>query len=127
MRPNSMVNTTPPTRQCKTPEYFLKGLKGNVSASCLPFVHGRCVSAAIWFEILGVVDPGKKNRFFSGNFKKNFDFYRQISEKIRFFRQFKKNFEFPGKNWPFTCTSGQTILYISLQTSPLSNILPVHN
>src|SRR6218665_3111782 len=37
----------------------------------------RATAASIWFEIWGVVDPGK-----------NFDFYRQISEKFQFLRQF---------------------------------------
>src|SRR6218665_3571630 len=37
-------------------------------------------AASIWFEIWKVVDPGPKN----------FDFYRQISEKCQFFRQFYK-------------------------------------
>src|SRR6218665_2281168 len=42
-------------------------------------------SGAIWFEIWGVVDPGQKN----------FDFYRQISEKFQFFQAiFQKNVEF---------------------------------
>jgi len=33
-------------------------------------------AASIWFEIWGVVDPGQKN----------FNFSRQISEKLRFFQ-----------------------------------------
>src|SRR6218665_3903011 len=47
-------------------------------------------AASIWFEISGVVDPGKKK----------FDFYRQIFEKFqfKFFRQFYKRMSsFAGK------------------------------
>src|SRR6218665_2915270 len=42
-------------------------------------------AASIWFEIWGVVDPGKK-----------IDFYREISEIFRFFQAIKK-FDFPSK------------------------------
>jgi len=60
-------------------------------------------AASIWFEILGVMDPGKNK----------FDFSRQISEKFQFFSgNFTKNFDFTGKNWPFTATSGQIILFL---------------
>src|SRR6218665_162086 len=42
-------------------------------------------AASIWFEIWGVVDPGEKN----------FDFYRQISEKFQYFQPLlQKNIEF---------------------------------
>src|SRR6218665_1515487 len=42
-------------------------------------------AASIWFEIWGVVDPDQKN----------FDFYRQISEKFQFFQAIlQKNIEF---------------------------------
>src|SRR6218665_2547443 len=61
------------------------------------------LAASIWFEIWGVVGPGKK-----------IDFSRQISEKNSFFSgNFTKQFRyFPGKNWPFTATSGQIILFL---------------
>src|SRR6218665_3135519 len=77
-------------------------------------------AASIWFEIWGVVDPGKKISIFrahlseisifSGNFTKflkNFDFLRQF-----------KKIDFPGKNCSFTATSGQIILFLfkSLRT-----------
>src|SRR6218665_2318680 len=39
---------------------------------------------------------------FQANFLKSFDF----------FRQFKKNFDFPGKNCSFTATPWQIILYL---------------
>ena len=42
------------------------------------YTHKQAV-ASIWFEIWGVVDPSKKNRF-----------SRQISENVDFFRQFHK-------------------------------------
>src|SRR6218665_171147 len=96
-----------------------------------------CAAAAsIWFEIWGVVDPGKKNRFFPGKFPRNFDFFRHFHEKFltfpgkflknfNFFRQFLKNFDFPGKNCSFTATSEQIILF--LFKSHHSNILPVHD
>src|SRR6218665_2593276 len=49
-----------------------------------------------------VVDPGKKNRFFQANFR-----------KFRFFRPFHtKTLIFSGKNWSFTATSGQIILFL---------------
>jgi len=41
---------------------------------------------------LGVVDPGQRN----------FDFPSKLST----------NFDFPGKNRPFTATSGQIILFL---------------
>src|SRR6218665_2920354 len=55
-------------------------------------------AASIWFEIWGSWIR-VKNRFFQANFRKisifvpaislnNFDFWRQISEKFRFFKQF---------------------------------------
>ena len=72
---------------------------------------------------LGVMDPGKKNSIFPGKFPKSFDFFRQfkkkfyfsrqISEKFQFFSGNLKNFfDFPGKNWPFTATGGQIILFL---------------
>jgi len=45
-------------------------------------------ATSIWFEIWGVLDPDQKN----------FDFYRQISEKFHFFKQFYKGISsFAGK------------------------------
>src|SRR6218665_2932205 len=82
-------------------------------------------AASIWFEIWGVVDPGKKIRFsrkvsmFLGNFTKNFlgqisekfrfltddftniaPFSKQISKEFQFFRQFHKKFRFSEKKSP---------------------------
>ena len=50
---------------------------------------------------------------FSGNFTQNFVFSRQIFERFRFFRQFKK-IDFPCKICLFTATSGQIILFLFL-------------
>src|SRR6218665_859177 len=58
-------------------------------------------AVSIWFEIWGVVDPGKKNfgfyrqisekfQFFQAILQKNIEFCRQISENFDFFRQQKK-------------------------------------
>ena len=68
------------------------------------------------------MEPGKKIDFSTEIFEKcrflqaislkNFDFSRQISPKFPFFRKFKTNFEFPSKNWPFTETSWQIILFL---------------
>jgi len=54
----------------------------------------------------------QKSSIFQGKFLKNFDFSRQIFEKFRFFGQFKKNFDFPGKHCSFTAISGQIILFL---------------
>ena len=61
-----------------------------------------CTSSVNLVWNLGVVDPSKKNSTFHANFRKNFDF----------FRQFYKNFDSPGKNWSFTATSRQIILFL---------------
>src|SRR6218665_3843776 len=64
-------------------------------------------AASIWFEIWGVVDQGQKNfdfyrqisekfQFFQAILQKNIEFCRQISENFDFFRQLKK-FDFPKK------------------------------
>jgi len=58
----------------------------------------------------------KKFRFFSGNFIQNFNFSWQISEKYRFFRQKLAIYSYFWANYS-----------ISLQKSPPSNILPVHD
>src|SRR6218665_3680089 len=55
-------------------------------------------AASIWFEICGVVDPGKKIDFFP--------------EKFRFFRQLHKEIDFLGKNWLFTASSGLFSLFL---------------
>src|SRR6218665_1114320 len=64
----------------------------------------------------------KKNRFLeanfrkcsisSGNFTKKFRFFEENFRKISFFRKFKKKLEYPGKNWPFTATSWQIIIFL---------------
>src|SRR6218665_34538 len=53
----------------------------------------------------------EKFRFFQAILQKNIEFSRQISENFDFVRQFKK-IDFPSKNWPFTATSGQIILLL---------------
>src|SRR6218665_1315670 len=77
-------------------------------------------AASIWFEIWGVVDPGRKNSISTGKFPKNSNFFRQFYKRISsfanfrnfdFFRQLKK-FDFKAKNCPFTATSGQIILFL---------------
>src|SRR6218665_3017348 len=63
-------------------------------------------SKGLWIRV-------QKILLFSGNFTKNFNFPRQISEKFRFSQAIsQKNFNFPGKNWPFTATSEQVILFL---------------
>jgi len=77
----------------------------------------------------------EKFRFSSGDFTKN-RFFRQIYEKFRFFQEMSKQKSiFPKKSekfrffgqfyWLFTAISGQ--YSISLQKSPLSNTLPIHD
>jgi len=69
------------------------------------------------------VDLGKKKSIFlgkfpnilifSGNFTQTIQFFLgKLSENFYLFRQFHKNFDFPGKNWSFTATSGQIILFL---------------
>src|SRR6218665_2588704 len=64
-------------------------------------------AASIWFEIWGVVDPGKKISISAGKFPTNFNFFRQFYKIISsfagkfpkiliFFRQLKQ-FDFPSK------------------------------
>src|SRR6218665_2015988 len=58
-------------------------------------------AASIRFEILGVVNPGKKNSIFPGKFPKNFDFFRQLHKKSifqenNFSGNLKFVFDFPG-------------------------------
>src|SRR6218665_999125 len=78
-------------------------------------------AALIWFEIWGVVDPGKKNSISTGKFPKNFNFFRQFYKRISSFAgKFPKILIFQAiekirfskqKNCPFTATSGQIILF----------------
>ena len=74
-------------------------------------------AVSIWFEIWGSWIRVKKINF-RGKFSKNFEFFlaisptkfnfsRQISEKFRFHK-----IDFPCKNWPFTATSRQIILFL---------------
>src|SRR6218665_1605340 len=76
-------------------------------------------AASIWFEIWGVVDPGKKIRF-SRQISRKFGFFQAISQKnsifsgkfsksFDFFTVFHKKFRFPDKNWSFKATSWQII------------------
>jgi len=56
---------------------------------CLEKMVFKCLlsAASIWFEIWGVVDPGKNKIVdFSGNFTQKFNFSRQLSEKFQFFQ-----------------------------------------
>jgi len=94
-------------------------------------------AASIWFEIWEDRGSGstkfrlffqanfREISIFSGNFTKNFDFSRQIFEKFRFFHAIFETFRFSRQKlliysyfWPDYS--------ISLQKSPISNILPVH-
>ena len=83
-------------------------------------------AASIWFEIWGLVDPGKKNRFLQVILHTKIDFSRQISEKFRFFGQFHKKIQFPRQKLAIYSYFWANYS-ISLQKSPLSNILPVHD
>src|SRR6218665_4040525 len=77
----------------------------------------------MWFEIWGVVDPGKKISISTGKFPKKFQYFQAILQKnIEFCRQISENFDFfqaikkirfsKQKNCPFTATSGQIILFL---------------
>ena len=88
----------------------------------------------------------KQIRFFPANFRKNLDFYRQISEKSIFSGNFTKDSIFPNKfpkSFDFVQANSQKFLisqakiahlqlllgklfYFSSK-SPLSNMLPVHD
>src|SRR6218665_3572835 len=54
----------------------------------------------------------RKISIFSGNFTIKSIFTGKFPKNFDFFRQFKKKFDFPGKNWSFTATSGQIILFL---------------
>src|SRR6218665_29887 len=88
-------------------------------------------AASILFEIWGSWILVKK--FHSpGKFPKNFNFQTISQSKIRFFqanfRKIKKKLDVLGKYWLYTAIGYFWANYsISLQKSPLSNILPVHN
>jgi len=79
----------------------------------------------------------EKLRFFEADFKeistfqansKKFDFCKQIFEKIRFFRQLLETFRFSRqKLLIYSYRYFWTNYSASLQRSPLSNILPVHD
>src|SRR6218665_2367252 len=65
-------------------------LKGLLFFFGLQEVANRLSTAAsIWFEILGVVDPGQQN----------FDFSTQIFENFDFPEKFLKNFDFSKQNF----------------------------
>jgi len=64
----------------------------------------------------GVVDPGKKIRFFHANFTKDFNFSGNFTKRFRFSRQRLAIYSNFWANY-----------FISLQKSPLSNMLPVHD
>src|SRR6218665_3338633 len=77
----------------------------------------------MWFEIWGVVDPGKKISISTGNFPKKFQYFQAILQKnIEFCRKISENFDFfqaikkirfsKQKNCPFTATSVQIILFL---------------
>src|SRR6218665_4151307 len=69
----------------------------------------------------------EKCRFFQAVLQtKNIDFSRQLFEKFRFFRQFHKKFRFSRKELAIYSYFWANYS-ISLQTSPLSNIPPVHD
>jgi len=55
----------------------------------------------------------QKILIFPGKFLKNFDFFTQIFKKFQFFRQFKENFNFPGKNCSFTAIFWQIFTFPS--------------
>ena len=51
-------------------------------------IHQQLVTAAsIWFEIWGVMDPGKQNfDFFPSKFSRKFNFFRRFHKTFRFFQ-----------------------------------------
>jgi len=58
-----------------------------------------------------------QNSIFSGNFTQKIPFLKgKFLKNFNFFWQFPKNFDFPGKNWSFTATSGQIILFLFKST-----------
>jgi len=73
------------------------------------FKFGGCGSGSNKFRSLQTIffrqlhkRISQKNSIFPGKFPKNVDFFRQFKTKI----------DFPGKNFPFTATSGQIILFL---------------
>src|SRR6218665_157696 len=95
----------------------------------------------------GVMDPGRKNFDFSRQISEKFRFSMAISKKLRSlqeFRFFETNFRFFQENFKkiqffqeilkkfdFQATIAHSYFWanysISLQKSPLSNLLPVHD
>src|SRR6218665_2592575 len=73
-------------------------------------------AASIWFEIWGVVDPGKKNSIYTGKFPKNFNFFRQFYKRISSFAgKFPKLFIFSGnKKIDFPSKKSPLILQLPL-------------
>src|SRR6218665_1810058 len=80
-------------------------------------------AASVWFEILGVVDPGKKKFDFSRQISEKFRFFPTISQKLRFSRQ---KLAISSNVWANYSISPQKSP-LSPQKSPLSNIFPVHD
>ena len=118
--------------------YFL--LEGSKSIAKLNGSHGRIFSSAaasIWFEIWGSWIRVRQISIFPGKFPKNFDFFHAISQKnFNFSRQIYENFWFfQAISQKIRLSRQELPIYsnfwknysISLEKSPLSNILPVHN
>jgi len=86
---------------------------------------------------VGVVDPGKKTRFSMQIFEKfrffqaishnKFDFPGKFTKNFDFLGNFTKKFEFPGIIGYLAYSYFWANYSISLQKSPLSNMLPVRN
>jgi len=68
----------------------------------------------------------KRNRFVSGNFTKQLDFPGKFLKNFNFLGNFTKNVDFTVKKLAIYSYFWANY-FISLQKSPLSNILPVHN
>ena len=68
----------------------------------------------------------RKNRFFQANFKKNLIFSSKFSKKFYLFRQFLEKIRFSRQKL-LIHNCFWTNYSISLQKSPLSKILPVHD
>src|SRR6218665_3879302 len=75
------------------------------------------------FKSGGIVDPGRNkldffkqisenNSIFYAISLKHFEFPGKFPKNFDFFKQFQKEIAFPGKNGPFTATSGQIILFL---------------
>ena len=55
---------------------------------------------SIWFEIWGVMDPGKKNSIFPGKLTENFDFSGKFPTNLDFFLAHFWQFWFFQANFP---------------------------